>query len=687
VRLGDTLNHGAYRIERELGTGGFGVVYLAEEVALRRKVAIKTILPEVASREPRAAEIFYTEARVTAGLSHPCILPIYFVGEESHEGQSLPYIVMEYVDGGDLETILGRKSAELRLRFRWMQQIAEGLAYAHEQGVLHRDLKPRNVFVTPHRAVKIGDFGLAKVLGGETQTVLKGLGTPAYISPEQIQGRPADARADLYALGVMYYQMLTFQLPYDAPDVSDAAARIMAIGYQHVNAPIPSTRAVDPEIPPELDALIQRLMAKTPEARPASARDVAHTLDSLSLLSSRASFVSPQPAIGAKQALEAPTPEVIAATQAAFGSTQSSIGATQEAGSTQAAVTPAKRFSSWWLAVPVVLLVLGAGAFFLWPKKEVEVPQPLPAPIAQPAQSIQEPTKAADVVQEEAARRKVEERSRVQAEENAAQKRAEEARLAKFREEQRQQQEAKRAGERQQQEAKRAEEARQAHTGKELAAWIENALLKAGATNLSVAVSPDRIVTLAGAVQDQRQKDEVIRLANLGPGVKEVRSNLTIAPATPPAPAPPDPDAIRRQVEQRLRDNAVQDVTVAVSPDRVATLTGTVPDKRQADEAIRLAKLVPDVREVRPNITVLPPPPTPDEIRPLVEARLRDNGLNLKVEVGADRSVRLIGAVDSTEKKDQAMKLASGIAGVTRVRDGIFVVPASSGPMKIQKAP
>jgi osmotically-inducible protein OsmY len=126
-------------------------------------------------------------------------------------------------------------------------------------------------------------------------------------------------------------------------------------------------------------------------------------------------------------------------------------------------------------------------------------------------------------------------------------------------------------------------------------------------------------------------------------------------------------------------------VTVALSPDRVATLTGTVADKRQGDEAIRLARLVPDVREVRPNITVVPPPPALEEIQRLVEQRLRDNGLNLKVEVSPDRSVRLIGAMDSAEKKDQAMKLASGVEGVTRVRDGIFLVPVSSGPMKIQK--
>jgi len=279
LKPGETLNRGAYRIERKLGAGGFGVVYLAEDVMLRRKVAIKTIREDVAGGDPQVAEAFYAEARLTAVLGHPHIIPIYSVGEEEVSGWRLPYVVMEYVEGGDLETVLARARPALPQRLRWMEQIAEGLAYAHQQGVLHRDLKPRNVFVARNQTVKIGDFGLAKVLGADTRTVLKGVGTPAYISPEQIQGRPADARADLYALGIMYYQMCTDRLPFVAPESSDPTAQIMAIGYQHVHAPIPSARAANPDVPPDVDALIQHLMAKEPGARPASADDVAQVLE------------------------------------------------------------------------------------------------------------------------------------------------------------------------------------------------------------------------------------------------------------------------------------------------------------------------------------------------------------------------------------------------------------------------
>ena len=283
LQPGDTLNRGAYRIEQELGAGGFGVVYLAQEVMIPRRVAIKTILPEVAARDRNAAEGFYNEARMTAGLEHHHIIPIYYVGQDHVRGAVVHYIVMEYVEGGDLESAMSREAVDLVQRLRWMRQIAEGLDHAHQQGVIHRDLKLRNVFLTRSRNVKIGDFGLAKALGSETRTIMKGLGTPAYVSPEQIQGKQTDVRADIYSLGIMYYQMATTRLPFDVPETTDPNSKIMAICYQHVNAPVPSARALRPDLPGTLDALIHRMMAKAPEDRPQSVAEVSATLAGVTL--------------------------------------------------------------------------------------------------------------------------------------------------------------------------------------------------------------------------------------------------------------------------------------------------------------------------------------------------------------------------------------------------------------------
>ena len=648
LQPGDTLNRGAYRIERELGAGGFGVVYLAEEVTLRRKVAIKTILSEVGARELGVAEAFYAEARLTARLSHPYIIPIYYVGEEGLRGGPLPYVVMEYVEGGDLEMALRRDARNFPQRIRWMQQIAEGLAYAHQEGVIHRDLKLRNVFVTRNQTVKIGDFGLAKALGTETKTVLKGIGTPGYISPEQIQGRPADARADLYALGIMYYQMCTGSLPYEAPDASDPTAQIMAIAYQHVHAPIPSVRSANPDVPSALDDLIQRLMAKDPAARPPTADAVVQALAALPPL-------PPPGPIALTRAME--TPESIPVTQ--FAGAPAAIPVTQPAaaagaipltqpavGPTRRAGTSEKRFNRKWLAVPGALLLLGAGAFVArWYFEALARRQVEAVRLTEDALQRREATVREG--EERQARLKAEEEPRrAQAEEEATRKRAEEARLkadeearqARSREEQRRQEDARKQAEADRQ---RADEARQAR-------------LKA-----------DEEARQARSREEQRRQEDARKQAEADRQAGATRE-------------------LGEWVENTLRKAGHKGLTVAVSPERVVTLTGTVQDQRERDDAVRLAMLAPGVREVKPNITVAVRPPDPKEVRRLVEQRLRENGLNLTIDVNPDRIVTLTGVVESEQKREQAKAIASGVAGVSQVKDVLFIAPPSAGPMKIR---
>jgi serine/threonine protein kinase len=582
LRPGETLNHGAYRIERELGTGGFGVVYLAEELRLRRKVAIKTLLPDLVAREPALAETFYAEARLTAGLAHPHILPIHFVGEEERGDERLPYIVMEYIEGGDLEAVLAQGRGDLPQRLRWMRQIADGLAYAHAQGVIHRDLKPRNIFLTRTNTAKIGDFGLAKVMGAETQTFLKGLGTAAYIAPEQIQGRPADARADLYALGVMYYQILTGHLPYDAPGVSDVVAKIMAICYQHVNAPIPSARTRNPDIPPDLDALTQRLMAKTPEARPASAAEVIPILEACLRpagpptaptqtgegLAPRASAAAP----GAPVPLETSAP---APARSSAPPPESAPAPESPIAPTQAVVPPPKRDLRPWLALPVGLLILVVSAVLLWPKPGGDVPAPSAI------------DKQAD-----------EERRRLQAEVDASRKQVEELRNQKLREEQQRQQE-----------AKKAEDARKAKEAQEAKARADDLAKKQAEADRQKAeaakqAEADRLrreeEAKTAQLQEQRRQED----ARKAKEAQEAKARAEEAQKLAQAARPLEPAELQRHIAQRLLDNGISGLTVAVSSDRSIRLTGAVDSIQKRDQALKLASGLRGVTQIRDRILV-----------------------------------------------------------------------------------
>jgi serine/threonine protein kinase len=160
LQPGDTLDQGKYRIVRKLGEGGYGIVYLADELGLHRKVALKIIRPELLM-DPNVAKAFDDEASLVANLDHPHIVPIYALEKEELGGQLFHYIVMPYMEEGDLQTVLNRRSWDIKQKLLWMCQIAEGIAYAHRQRIIHRDLKPQNVFVR-HLDVKIGDFGLAR---------------------------------------------------------------------------------------------------------------------------------------------------------------------------------------------------------------------------------------------------------------------------------------------------------------------------------------------------------------------------------------------------------------------------------------------------------------------------------------------------------------------------------------------
>jgi serine/threonine protein kinase len=263
---------GRYEILSELGRGAMGVVYKARDPHINRVVALKTISligqSEEDDREYR--QRFFTEAEAAGRLSHPGIVTIFDVGEETET--RAPYIVMEYVGGESLERMLARIGRKLPIAtaLQLTMEIAEALDSAHGMGVVHRDLKPGNILLTDDGHAKIADFGVAKLNLAHQTSAGRSWGTPAYMSPEQLNGEMVDGRSDLFSLGVMLYTILTGHRPFQGNSA-------LTVSYKVVNRdPIPAT-LLDTELPPNLDYIITRAMAK--DARERYQRGMEMVLD------------------------------------------------------------------------------------------------------------------------------------------------------------------------------------------------------------------------------------------------------------------------------------------------------------------------------------------------------------------------------------------------------------------------
>src|SRR6478672_10421393 len=265
-----------YLILARLGEGGMGRVYLAEHVKMNRQCAIKVMNPSLVS-DSESSQRFAREASNAARILHPNVAAVFDYGE----ADKVVYLVMEYVDGESLATILAREGPlEARRAIEIGRQIADGLHAAHELGIVHRDLKPDNVIVARTRSgkevPKVVDFGIAKALSESPQDALtrSGLviGTPEYMSPEQLLGDPVDARADIYSLGCILYQMLTGEPAFKADSREQMIRRRLHEAPPHV-------RDVDPNLPGRLDTLIVHMLARSPDDRLASAAEVRDQLD------------------------------------------------------------------------------------------------------------------------------------------------------------------------------------------------------------------------------------------------------------------------------------------------------------------------------------------------------------------------------------------------------------------------
>ena len=262
---------GRYEVVAELGKGAMGVVYRANDPMLNRMVAIKTINTEEAGHEGMAEyeARFYTEAKAAGGLNHPNIIIIYDIGKSGH----LVYMAMEYIEGRELREMLADgKPLPVAQAVDIAAQVGEGLAYAHQHQVVHRDIKPANIMITPEGRAKIADFGIARMRSSETRTqtgVI--LGSPKYISPEQVVGKRADHRSDIFSLGVILYECITGSTPFNGEGLS-------ALMYQITNHDPSPPSASNPQVPVMLDYIIAKVLAKSPEARYQSAADFANDL-------------------------------------------------------------------------------------------------------------------------------------------------------------------------------------------------------------------------------------------------------------------------------------------------------------------------------------------------------------------------------------------------------------------------
>lgn len=265
-------NIGRYEIRAELGRGGMATVYQAFDPRFKREVAIK-VLPLQFMHDPQFRARFEREAEVIAALEHPAIVPVHDFGEDN--GQ--PFIVMKLMKGGSLADRLEKGPISLAEAARLFSRIAPALDRAHARGIVHRDLKPGNILFDEDDNPYISDFGIAKLAEGSQAFTSTGgiVGTPAYMSPEQARGeRNIDGRSDIYALGAIMFEMLTGKLPYDADTP-------MGVAVKHITDPIPAIRPLRPDLPKNIEALIQTAMAKKPLERYDSVETMAQTLTTM----------------------------------------------------------------------------------------------------------------------------------------------------------------------------------------------------------------------------------------------------------------------------------------------------------------------------------------------------------------------------------------------------------------------
>lgn len=336
---------GAYQLKERIGRGGMAEVYRAEDPRTQRSVAVKIISADIAE-EPTFLKRFAQEINLIAKLEHSGIVPLYDVGE----AHGRPYLVMRYMPNGTLAERVEAGAIPLAEASHIITRVASALDFAHSHGIVHRDLKPGNILLDKEGEPYIADFGISKLVGQSTAHTLSRtgmtMGTPAYMSPEQFRGESSlDGRADVYALGVLLFQMVSGQLPFNA----DTPHGLM---YHHLETPVPDIRTLHPEFPTDLSLVLQQALAKRREARYPTAGAFARDLQ----LVVEGKAVTPLPSTSAAQLLTVPLP---ARTPPA------PVAETAAPKATPPIATAPKNKVLPWLIGGVAILLLVGGAFLL----------------------------------------------------------------------------------------------------------------------------------------------------------------------------------------------------------------------------------------------------------------------------------------------------------------------------------
>jgi eukaryotic-like serine/threonine-protein kinase len=361
-----TVFDGRYRIVRKLGAGGMADVYLAEDQELGRPVAIK-ILNDRHAADDQFIERFRREAKNAAGLSHPNIVSIYDRGT----AEGTYYIAMEFLDGRSLkEMIVGRGPAPVKTAIDYARQVLAAVGFAHRNGIVHRDIKPHNVLVSPEGRLKVTDFGIARSGASQMTEVGSIIGTAQYLSPEQARGSPVDQTSDLYSVGVVLYEMLTGQVPFtgDTP---------LEIAMKHLSAVPKPPSELRPEVPHDLDLIVLRALAKNPDERYQTAeefdRDLAQVAEGLPV-SAETSDAATAVLAGSGILAAAPTAVVTPAAAATPTAPTTPVrpappGRTPPAGYYGYEGPPRRRRPIWpWILSLLLLAAAGGAAWFAYTK-------------------------------------------------------------------------------------------------------------------------------------------------------------------------------------------------------------------------------------------------------------------------------------------------------------------------------